>query len=314
MFVLFRCFVCCGLVVIGSMKTAAAAALPTRFHFLPLKPDTSVVVKAEGTPTSRPERWMARMVVDGVLTDGRWPEHPPTAYALSKEAFFLDDNYSGAGDFIWDRSTKKLTQIGRCYLHAVPGLGMMVLRRPSFEPPVVEILDFPVASGEPRVLWRKEHSYLAPLGEWDGALVCALSEKRLLVLEPAWAPKEIDFDLGKHRWQATGEAIRRGKALVLGELPHGPRELNPFYMVSVAVVNLKTREVKPLGEIPGGWTLDTAVLHPVAAARWISEKQLTTQLTTPPQLAAAPHALVSGGASYVIEETDQIVRRAKKKP
>lgn len=301
--------ICCGVVFVGfGAESPAADPLPARFHFPPLEPDTSLEVKAEGTATSRPERWKARMVVGGVLTDGRWPEHPPTVYALSKDAFFLDDTYSGAGDFIWNRATKKLTHIGRCYLHSVPGLGMMVIRRPSVEPPIVEVLDFPAESGEPRVLWRKEQSYLAPLGEWDGALVCVLGEKRLLVLEPAWAPKEIEFDLGKYRWQPTGDAIRRGKALVLGPLPDGPRELNVLYTVAVAAVNLKTKEIKPLGEIPGGWTINTALPHPVASARWIAQKEVGA----PPKLDPPPLALLVGGAvSYVIEETDQIVRRAK---
>jgi hypothetical protein len=240
------------------------------------------------------------MVVDGTLTDGRWPEHPPTVYRIGKSAYLLDDTYSGADDFVWSAAEKKLTPIGRCYLHRVPGAGTVVIRRPDGKKPVVEVLDFPADTGRPRVLWRAEEEGLAPLGVWDGALVFVRGEKRLLVLEPGWPAKEIEVDLGKFHSQANGDSIRRGKALLLGELPFPGRRVKE-YTVPVAVLNLKTREIQEIGRIPGSWSIATAVPHPMVSVSWITQEQADKQ----PK--AATLASKRLGDSYVIEETDQIV-------
>jgi hypothetical protein len=85
--------------------------------------DKPVTTKAEGTDTDRPERWKARMVVDGVQTDARWPEQAPTAYAIAKNLFLLHDGYAELGDYVWNRATKKLTPLGRCYIFQAPGFG-----------------------------------------------------------------------------------------------------------------------------------------------------------------------------------------------
>src|SRR5262245_16397002 len=250
----------CGVAFLVAVHAAwAGEPLPGKFHFPPLEPDSSLSVKAEGTAKERPERWKARMVVDGTLTDGRWPEHPPTVYRIGKTAYLLDDHYSGAGDFVWDAAEKKLTPIGRCYLHRVPGAGTVVIRRPGGDKPSVEVLDFPTENGKPRALWRAGQLDPAPLGLWDGAVGFVAGEKRLLVLEPGWPAKEIEVDLGKFHWCSTGDGIRRGKALLLGELPFGGGgKRQGEYTVAVAVINLKTRELKEIGRVPGSWTIDTA--------------------------------------------------------
>jgi hypothetical protein len=294
----------CVVAFLAAVHTAwAGEPLPERFHFPPLEPDRSLSVKVEGTTADRPARWQARMVVDGTLTDGRWPEHPPTVYRIGKRAYLLDDRYSGADDFVWDAAEKKLTPVGRCYLHPVPGVGTVVIRRPDGERPAVEVLDFPEEHGRPRVLWSGGEPSLAPLGVWDGAVVFVLGGKRLLVLEPGWPAKEIDIDLGKFRWQATGDGIRRGKALLLGEVPpHDGGDPRVKYTVSVAVINLKTREIKTIGRIPGSWSIDTNVPHPVVSASWISQRQ-ADKLPKRDTI-----GVTHFGGSYVVEETDQIVK------
>jgi hypothetical protein len=290
--------------VLAAVDTAwAGEPLPERFHFPPLEPDRSLSVKAEGTPADRPPRWQARMVVDGTLTDGRWPEHPPTVYRIGKRAYLLDDLYSGAGDFVWDTAEKKLTPIGRCFLRPVPGVGTVVVRRPDGERPAVEVLDSPGEHGRPRVLWSGRGPSLAPLGVWDGAVVFVLGGERLLLLEPGWPAKEIDIDLGKFHWQATGDSIRRGKALLLGDVPPpGSGHPRVKYTVSVAVINLKTREIKTIGRIPGAWSIDTNVPHPVVSASWITQQQ-ADKLRKFDTI-----GVTQFGGSYVFEETDQIVK------
>lgn len=294
----------CGVALLVAVQTAGAAEpLPERFHFPPLEADRSLVVKAEGTPAERPERWKARMVVDGTLTDGRWPEHPPTVFRLSKRAYLLDDRYSGAGDFVWDATEKKLTPIGRCYLYPMPGAGTVVFRHPDNGKPAIEILDFPKEDGSPRVLWSSSVAALSPLGVWDGAVVLVQGGKRLIVLEPGWPAKELEIDLGKFHWQAGGgDGIRRGKALLLGNFDPPGGGKKGEYTAEVAVINLKTREVKPIGRIPGGWTIDTAIPHPTVSASWITQKDAEKI----PKGAGLGAKLFGG--SFVIEETDQIVK------
>jgi hypothetical protein len=303
-----------GRIVIGVVAFLAAVPmawagepLPERFHFLPLTRDRSLSVKVEGTDADRPPRWQARMVVDGTLTDGRWPEHPPTVYRIGKRAYMLDDIYSGAGDFVWDAVEKKLTPIGQCYLHPVPGAGTVVIRRPdSQRPEAVEVLDFPPEHRCPRVLWSGRVPSLAPLGVWDGAVVFVLGGKRLLVLEPGWPAREIDIDVGKLQWQVTGDGIRRGKALLLGEVPPSGGDPRMQYTVSVAVINLKTRQIKPIGRIPGSWSISTNYPHPVVSASWITQKEADKmpRRDTIVRTIEGTHL----GSSFVVEETDQIVK------
>jgi hypothetical protein len=300
----------CGVAFLTAVHAAMAAEpLPGRFHFPPLETDGSLSVKAEGTEADRPGWGKARMVVDGTLTDGRWPEHSPAVYRTGKQTFVLDDRYSGGEDFVWDAAEKTLTPIGRCSLSQVPGAGTVAVRNIDGKKPAVEVLDFPADTGKPRVLWRGDWSAVAPLGVWDGAVVCVLGGKRLLVLEPGWPAREIDIHLGKFRWQPTGDGIRRGKALLLGELPFlAARPLDP-YTVPVAVINLKTREIKEIGRIPGGWTTSTAVAHPWVSASWITQAEadkLRDQADKLPKRDLPGSEF--GPGSQVIEETDQIVK------
>ena len=84
---------------LGAVSLATAAEpLPERFHFPSSVIDKMVTAKAERTDTDRPERWKARMVVDGVQTDARWPEQPPTVYPIGKDLFLLHDGYAELGD------------------------------------------------------------------------------------------------------------------------------------------------------------------------------------------------------------------------
>jgi len=134
--------------------------------------------------------------------------------------------------------------------------------------------------------------------------VCVVNEKRLLVLEPGWEPKQIDFDLNKFLWQSNGSAIRRGKTPLLGEFPPLEGKENDEYTVAVAVLNLKTREIREIGRIRSGWSLDTNVAHRRASATWISREQAAKLPTSNmPKL-----LLWNWGGAFVVEETDQIVK------
>jgi hypothetical protein len=299
----------CFLSLVAVKLATASEPLPERFHFPSANTDKTVTTRAEGTDTDRPERWKARMVVDGVQTDARWPEQSPTVYPIGKNLFLLHDGYAELGDYVWNRATKKLTPLGRCYLFNAPGFGLMV-ERFSEKGKEVEIIDFPDETGRPRVLWHKQHgsSHLPPLGTWDGALVCTLGEKRLLVLEPGREAREIELDLGDFRWQATaGDEIRRGKVLVLGRIP-AKKGFGSEFKVAVGVLNLQTKEVKQLGKIKGGWTTTTAIPHATASARWITqaEAKKLSDVKMPAFLGT------DGGWAWVIEETEQILQPAQK--
>jgi len=254
----------------------------------------------------RPERWKARMIVNGFLTDARWPEQSPTVYPIGKKLFLLHDGYAELGDYVWNQAKKKLMPVGRCYVFPAGGFGLMVVRYP--EKDVVEIVDFPDETGRPRVLWRKRRDspHLPPLGTWDGALVCILGDKSLLVLEPGQEAREIEVNLGDFRWQGTaGDEIRGGKVLVLGRFPP-PGGFGSKFKVSVGVLSLKTKEVKGLGQINGGWTTTTAIPHPTATAHWITQSEVKkrTDFKMP--------AFLDGGWSWVIEETEEVVQPDRK--
>ncbi|NNF00974.1 MAG: hypothetical protein HKN25_18300 [Pyrinomonadaceae bacterium] len=288
----------------ATQNAFAAQALPEKFHFPPLEPDRSLSLRAELPPADRPPRWKARMVVDGTLTDAFWPDHPPAVFRLSKRTFLLDVMYGDAEDFVWDADAKKLTAIGKCRLLRVDGVGMVVVR--YTKQPSAEVLDFPHDDGAPRVLWKGKE-WLSPLGVWNTAVVLVDGyEGKLLVLEPGRRARRINFDLGDFNWQMSGDGIRRGKALLLNwsDVPPVWTSPTPKYTVGVAVIDLKTGSIKPIGCIPGAWTTTTAVPHATVAAIWITREQAERL----PEREAIKFNFLGGGISYVIEETEQIVK------
>ena len=285
--------------------------LPARFRFPELEPTQELEVLVETRDGVRAPRWKARMVVDGHVTDAMWPEHPPTVYRIAPGQYFLDDNYSGAGDFVWNRAARRLSSIGHTQVHRVLGVGAVPVRATTDAmSPAMEVLDFD-PDGRPRVLWSTEgRGGVLVLGHWDGRLVLGRDHESAVVLSPGRPPEEIEVHLRGFRWQAGGDAVRNGKVLVIGDLPvERGGETRPF-TVPVGVLDLTTGETTPAGRIHGSWTMTTALPHPVAAARWITKREAEEHAAVWQEVGAGAQLWPWLGApGWVIEETGEVFSR-----
>ena len=252
-----------------SASVPASTAL-AGFHFPAGDDSDAVVVGQQG----------GQLVLDGHVTDVRWPGLPPRVFAVSADRYLVYDSYGDYRIWLWEPPRARLTSLGRALLRPLGRLAQVItpLEGPGQR---LVLADLDPALPALRVLYdRDDVSHAQLIGVRRGALVVAEpASPRLSVdvttlwsVRPGAEPTPEFTFLGGLR-PVGGDALR-GDRLLLSAWP-SPAVLNgsgagPPFSVRVAVLDLATNQLRERGEAKGCWTRATAVPHPRVAITWTS--------------------------------------------
>lgn len=279
----------------ASEPTARVVRTPAVPLSLPALEATNEIAVAVDMPDGvAPERWQGKMVVDGVVTEAMWPEQAPAVYRLGDGRFVLYDGYNENRVWIWEPGERRLTDLGRLGMVAVPRRGWLFVR--GDDDGSVTYFDVDPARPGLREVWRDDgdgQRLTQLVGERDGAPVLLrrsysyaagggaavfASRATLVIIRGVGEVDEQVVELPAGLAPANGDAVRGDRLLLTGAridvLPAaangnaaGLDWMRPFE-VEVRVLDLATGELRDLGTAPGAWTQWTAIPHPYIGLVW----------------------------------------------
>lgn len=303
-----------------SSSNASNPHLPDLFQFAQVVEELPFRIEAEPVSTA-PDRRKLRMIVDGVTTDALFPKYGQGAtaiinastYRITERFFWINDRNHNI-DFVWDRQEKELRKLPAFSCPVKTSLGVVRLRwDKSAEPPTTELCDFDFASGKSRLLYRGSGGVVGVRN--DGLLLG--TESGAIDFQPSEPPVELEFDLEGWAWASGSDAVRGDRVLLTKAplaYPAGPKSK---YYIEVAVLDLNTKEIKEIGDFPGGWR-EAAAFHPCYSVRWITaaEAEILKAKLAQAKLGQVipvelPPVFFAGliPPALVVEETETIVGR-----
>jgi hypothetical protein len=236
-----------------------------------LEPDGSVTF----TPIEQPPSHERLMAVNGSPTAAPMPGLPPPAYAIAPDRFLVVDN-DRYRLLLWDRSARKLTDLGHGRTEVVPGQGRIAVGLDE-RGEHTRYLEIDPHADALRVLW------VPPDGV--GHELVGVHEGAPLVATTSWSEgkrtRKLGFVrlLGDGRTQsfahtvdpslspANGDAVRGQRLLLVG----GPVQVGaadrPF-AEPIAILELDKGRVRELGDATGAFSVSTAVPHPYVRVQW----------------------------------------------
>ena len=271
---------------VPSAEPVPGQALPVSFHFAEEeRADDVLAITAEEARGFVPQEWQPRMVIDGKLTDVPWPGRPPTAWRITESLYLLHDANATGHIYVWNATTKKLTDHGRGQPQTISGVGTLMLRK---TPEVLsagnasrtwEMVDFNPMTGQPRVAWQQvadKDSWMAFVGQRDGAPVLRYDDG-FITFRAGQAPIVKQVDLGHWR-PVTSDAVRGSKLLLLGSnqpevFGYAHNGKLPKFTTEVGPLDLDDGTIRKIGVVAGSWTGHTAVPHPYTNVAWISGEE-----------------------------------------
>jgi hypothetical protein len=262
--------------------------------FLPsLTADPKLRLEVHAPNGVKPEDYKGKLVVDGTVTSALWPEHAPAAYPLPDGRFMLYDSYNANLGYLWDPTTRKLTELGKVGIESIVGRGWMIARHDNGTG-ARTLHDIDPDRKRPglRRVWEAKgaltQSRLA--GVIDGVVVAIARdytssgpapEVTLVCLQGPGAVTTHRATVPSNLVIANDDALRDHRLLLTGfggETVGSPQDWSKPFSVGVSILDLDTMRVRSIGKATGGWTVDTNVPHRYLDVRWDDGAAATTKV------------------------------------
>jgi len=261
-----------------------------------LAADRKLRLEVDAPNGVKPERWKGKMIVDGTPTSAQWPELAPAAYPLPDGRSVLYDSYNANVGYLWDPTTRKLTELGKVGLVSVAGRGWLIATYDGSGTRTLHDIDPDRKRPGLRRVWQANGTLADSqvAGVVDGVVVAIARdypsskpapEITLVCLQGPNAVTMHRIALASNLAIASDDAFRDHRLLLRGlaapqRFTSLPQDSNKSFMVGVSILDLDTKRVRSIGTATGGWTRDTNVPHPYLAVRWGDGSAATTGSTS----------------------------------
>jgi hypothetical protein len=227
-----------------------------------------------------------RLAVDGTVTTVEWPGEPPRQHVLADGRVVLDDRYDSRTIYLWDPTTRALTELAHGELLPVAGAGWLI---DAGDDTTMRLYDVDPDRTAPRLreLWStpRDGATTDVVGLLDGAPVIATRAYIVRASRAVFAPTTALICLATSPTAATTvplaipptlaiasrDAIRGHRILLATVGDHAPGHVlapTATFDVGISLYDLDTDAIRALGTGHGTWTLGTALSHPYVNVEW----------------------------------------------
>lgn len=274
---------------------ATALPLPERLNFPAVDPSPLVFALSAPDPRTRVRHYS----IDGTPTvlESTYEHMPPAAaHRVDRDRYLI---LVGAGERprLWDAARRTLHEaLDGVQVFALPRFGMVMIE--SSVAHGYRVMHVERDRPQLSVIYESGSVPLAPIGH-DGPRLILLRGSELVTLEAGQVPRIDPISLGAFRVVEGFDAVRDGKLLVahVPSFAEKPCRERPEYYADVAIYDLGSRRLRPVGKARGDWfwlimDMETCP-RPVLDVRWVRQAELSR----------------SRGRGLVVEEWDEIVVR-----
>ena len=221
-----------------------------------------------------------RIAIDGTVTTARWPDGPlpPAIHALAdgRSMIYVDERQRV---YLWDPTRKRLADLGRGWLVAVPARGWLIRSPIDPDNDQLRLADIDPDRDHPRLreVWRlPDRSTVVHAGIIDGAVAAVVRDSLGTTLACIAGPASVStrsITLPDALFVASDDAFR-GHRLLLRERPqlvgiaHDPNITKITPKANVFVLDLDLATLRHVGTATGEWDLGRNVPRPRVKVRW----------------------------------------------
>jgi hypothetical protein len=232
-----------------------------------------------------------RIAIDGTVTAARWPEGPllPEIHSLAdgRSMIYVDERQRV---YLWDPTRKRLADIGRGWLVAVPARGWLIRSPIDPDGDELRLADIDPDRDHPRLreVWRlPARSGVVHAGVLDGAIAAVARDPLGTTLVCIAGPGRVStrsITLPDALFVASDDAIRGHRVLLRGRVQLGgtARDTNIKPTANVFVLDLDQGALRQVGMATGDWNMAMNVPQPRVKVRWADHDPGLPDLDTSP--------------------------------
>lgn len=257
------------IIVAAVLVAAPAAAKPL------CQPAKGLLLPTFGQSPLKTNQKDGKLVIEGTVTSLSIAKGMPAGFPLADGRTLVQDPSNMF--YLWDPSTKVLTELRRGMLHVVPRMGALLV---DVTGDTVRFFDVDPDRTKPgfREIWKTRSGDRDTLprviGTLDGAIAI---DGRKLVGDTGYAPTvtitcisgpgkttKLTANIGAKLSIAGGDALRDHRALLVGPIPSDPAAVD----VDAAIFDLDTRKVRPLAKARAARTTKTQLSTRYIKLHW----------------------------------------------